>query len=205
VDNCFLQSACTSTPDIRKVGWFKMSGAGTRIAYEDAALVGGVAQRHALLWDATTGTTTDLTATPRAKEESWRPVISGDGATVAFSYADPSSTAATKSGIVIKPVAGGRVGTADITLPAPTGQQVAANELSRDGKTLAYSLGADLETGYVYSSILGLSARVGRPPHEIAFRDLGFDLSDDGRMLVWTGSEPCDSDCGGGVWAQLFS
>ncbi|GIF09726.1 fibronectin type III domain-containing protein [Actinoplanes siamensis] len=205
IDNCFLQSSCTASPDIRKVGWFSMSGSGTRIAYEDAALVSGVAQRHALLWDASTGATTDLTATPRAKEESWRPAISGDGTTISFSYTDPSSTAAKKTGIVIKPVGGARVSVTDIVLTPPAGNQVAADELSADGRTLAYSQGTELETGFVYSASLGTSAKIGRPSDKPGFYDLSFDLTADGRMLVWSASYACDDDCGGGVWAQYFS
>ncbi|MEU4625463.1 fibronectin type III domain-containing protein [Actinoplanes sp. NPDC023801] len=203
IDNCFLQSSCTA--GARQVGWFSLSGSGTRIAYEDAAVVSGVAQRHALLWDASTGITTDLTPTPRAKEESWRPVLSGDGAKITFSYNDPGSTAAKKSGIVIKPVGSARVGVTDIVLPAPAGMQVAPNELSADGTTLSYSQGSELEVGYVYSAALGMSAKLGRPADDFGFYDLSFDLTSDGRMLLWSASYACDDDCGGGVWAQYFN
>ncbi|MEV5569209.1 hypothetical protein AB0L06_04110 [Spirillospora sp. NPDC052269] len=177
VDTCALGSGCATW------GYLDMSGDGTRIAYpeSDGQDTGG-GQLHMMLYDSTSGSTTDLTDPIDRTADEWfnYPVLSKDGSTIGARYSSIGYY-----GDVWKRLDGTRTQKSNTVMGDANGLGwIYPEAMSRDGGAYAFLFGATTPGthGYVYraadASTVGL-------PGVTSQGEINMDVPDDGSFVIW--------------------
>jgi hypothetical protein len=185
VDNCLFGTGCDSWGVGAEMA-NDMSGDGTKIVYQED----DGDKHHILLYDATTGSTTDLTPGPGGGYT--HPVISPDGTTWAAKYHD----ALGNRGVLRKRFGTGPPGPGDAVAVTSVGIGGHPAALSRDGSTLAYTFQSELgvahETGFVFRG--GGSEPLPHPAGN-TWLDWNLDLSDNGTIITWQRGDCAGLSC----------
>jgi hypothetical protein len=178
VDHCFFGSNCEL--DTGEDVAHDLSGSGSKVIYIESAN----GSQYALLYDAATGATTNLTPSPIGTQYVSYPLISGDGTTWAAMHAVPPEP----GGIVLKGIASGPPTQADL-ITRHLFLNAVPHAINRDGNLVAYWWGSSGSqyAGHVHRRGSGAQRLPELSPD--GFTTL--DISDNGRALIW--SEFCPS------------
>jgi hypothetical protein len=197
VDNCAVKTGCNSR--LGTEGFVDMSGDGKKVVYAEAD-GSRHTNVHVLMYNASTGGTTDLTAPiNRDKSESFSsPTISRDGLTVATGYG-----AYGVYGVLKKKLGTGRLGPGDLVARGgTTAQGGKAQAMSRNGRVFAFTYRGSPGALRGYYKI-GTAAAKRVPVPAGNWSEMNLDVSDDGKTLIWhrmkcTNAVICDWTSG--IW-----
>lgn len=195
VDNCAVGTGCGSK--LGTEGFVDLSGDGGKLVYSEAD--GSTRTNvHILLYNAATGSTTDLTAPIQTLESFASPAISGDGSTVAAGYRGDGVY-----GVIKQPLGAGRLGPGGLVAQGGlTAQGGTAQTMSRDGQVFVYTFRDTPGALRGYYKI-GTAAAERLPVPAGDWSELNLDISDDGKTVIWhrrscTSSTTCSATPG--IW-----
>jgi len=184
VDSCFFGSGCDVQSGVEM--HYSMTADGSKIIYTDEPPDGS---SHVLLYDATAGTTRDLTAPQLSTDDYYDPVISPDG----MMWAAWRNSIELK-GVVRKRIDAGPPTGADMVRNNPQGAGGQAYAFNRDGSILTFNWWPGLignPKGYVY----GPDRDELVPQASGSWTDRNMDISYDGTIVIWN-RRCADNSCG---------